>query len=66
MTAPLENRLDAICRRQTARYLDRERQNRRLTPYAVRDFVRCMGFVFQDVKQAVRENAKERDNDRQA
>ncbi len=44
-------RLNAICRRQTARFLDHLRTTGQHTDQLERDFLRVMRFVFDDVKQ---------------
>ena len=56
---PLDARIDQIARRQTARFLDRQRQAGELTPRLQSDFLRMIRFTCDDVKQAIRENAKE-------
>ena len=56
---PLDARIDQIAKRQTARFLDRQRQAGELTPRLQSDFLRMIRFTLDDVKQAIRENAKE-------
>ena len=56
---PLDARIDQIAKRQTARFLDRQRQAGELTPRLQSDFLRMIRFTCDDVKQAIRENAKE-------
>lgn len=56
---PLDARIDQIARRQTARFLDRQRQAGELTPRLQSDFLRMIRFTCDDVKQAIRENVKE-------
>ena len=60
---PLDARIDQIARRQTARFLDRQRQAGELTPRLQSDFLRMIRFTCDDVKQAIRENAKEAHSD---
>ncbi|MDY0149508.1 MAG: hypothetical protein RBT03_05430 [Kiritimatiellia bacterium] len=61
MTAPasIESRLDSICRRQTARFLDHLRATRQATQRLESDTIRFMGFIFKDVKTAIRERSEE-------
>ena len=56
---PLDARIDQIAKRQTARFLDRQRQAGELTPRLQSDFLRMIRFTLDDVKQAIRENAQE-------
>ena len=60
---PLDARIDQIAKRQTARFLDRQRQAGELTPRLQSDFLRMIRFTLDDVKQAIRENAKEAHSD---
>ena len=67
MTAPaptVEARLDRICRRQQARFMDHLRDTRQATPQLEADVQRVFGFIFSDVKSAVRELSKEAQNAR--
>jgi len=57
--APVEARLDAICRRQQARFLDHLRNTGQATPRLESDIIRFIGFTFSDVKTAVLENSPE-------
>lgn len=57
-------RLDRICKRQQARFLDHLRDTRQSTPQLEADVTRVFGFIFADVKTAVRELSKETQNDR--
>lgn len=63
MTAPAINeRLDGICKRQTARFLDHLEATRQSTPRLETDIKRVFGFIFSDVKQALQENCPEAPN----
>ena len=67
MPAPaptVEARLDRICKRQQARFLDHLRDTRQSTPQLEADVQRVFGFIFSDVKSAVREHSKEAQNAR--
>lgn len=67
MSAPaptVEARLDRICRRQQARFMDHLRDTRQSTPQLEADVQRVFGFIFSDVKSAVRELSKEAQNAR--
>ncbi len=67
MSAPaptVEARLDRICRRQQARFMDHLRDTRQSTPQLEADVQRVFGFIFADVKSAVREHSKEAQNAR--
>ena len=67
MSAPaptVEARLDRICRRQQARFMDHLRDTRQSTPQLEADVQRVFGFIFADVKSAVRELSKEAQNAR--
>jgi len=57
----VEARLDRICRRQQARFMDHLRDTRQATPRLEADVMRVFGFIFSDVKSAVRELSKEAD-----
>jgi predicted aldo/keto reductase-like oxidoreductase len=57
--APIEARLDSICKRQTARFLDHLEATRQSTPRLETDVKRLFGFVFSDIKQALQEECKE-------
>jgi hypothetical protein len=57
--APIEARLDSICRRQQARFLDHLRDTKQATPRLEGDVCRFVGFVFADIKNAIHEPAKE-------
>lgn len=58
----VEARLDRICKRQQARFLDHLRDTRQSTPRLEADIKRVFGFVFSDVKQALQENCPEAPN----
>ena len=63
-TAPaVEARLDRICKRQQARFMDHLRDTRQSTPQLEADVQRVFGFIFADVKSAVREHSTETHND---
>ena len=55
--------LDAICKRQTARFLDHLRDTGQSTTRLEGDFMRVMGFVIGDVKMYVQENSKDQSNE---
>lgn len=61
--APVDAKLDSICRRQTARFLDHLRASNQATPKLESDVKRVFGFVFADIKQAVREHYPEATNE---
>lgn len=63
-TATVEARLDRICRRQQARFLDHLRDTRQSTPQLEADVTRLFTFVFSDVKSCIREKSTETHNDR--
>jgi len=66
-TAPaptVEARLDRICKRQQARFLDHLRDTRQSTPQLEADVTRVFGFIFADVKTCIREHYTETHNDR--
>ena len=46
----IEERLDAIARRQTARFLDLQNKTGQSTTAIERDFKRSVRFIFDDVK----------------
>jgi len=58
----LDARLDAICRRQQARFLDHLRSTGQASPKLETDVSRFISFVFQDVKTAIREQSEEATN----
>lgn len=58
-TTPLDARIDAVARRQSARFLDRIRQAGEATPNIERDYMRSVRFICDDVKAAIRETSKE-------
>ena len=60
----LDARLDTICRRQQARFLDHLRSTGQASPKLETDVSRFISFVFQDVKTAIREHSKEAQNAR--
>lgn len=62
-TTTIEARLDAICKRQTARFLDHLRSSNQATAKLENDTKRVFGFVFADIKQAVREHYPEATNE---
>lgn len=62
-TNTIESRLDAICKRQTARFLDHLRTSNQATAKLENDTKRVFGFIFADVKQAVREYSPEAKNE---
>ncbi|MDD2241373.1 MAG: hypothetical protein PHI93_12060 [Kiritimatiellae bacterium] len=61
-TPAINERLDGICKRQTARFLDHLEATRQTTPRLEADIKRVFGFVFSDVKQALQENCPEASN----
>lgn len=62
MTAPTINeRLDRICKRQTARLLDHMRQTMAVPDPVAAAIVRAFGFFAEDAKSAIRESSKEAD-----
>jgi hypothetical protein len=63
-TPAINERLDGICRRQQARFMDHLRDTRQATPRLEADVMRVFGFIFSDVKSAVRELSKEAQNAR--
>ena len=69
MSAPapapaVEARLDRICKRQQARFMDHLRDTRQATPRLEADVTRVFGFIFADVKTCIREHSTETHNDR--
>ncbi len=58
-TNTIESRLDAICKRQTARFLDHLRASNQANPKLESDVRRVFGFIFRDVKSAMREHSTE-------
>lgn len=56
---PVESRIDAIAKRQTARFLHRLRQAGECTPGVERDYVRSVRFICSDIKAALREPSQE-------
>jgi hypothetical protein len=54
-SANVMERIDAIAKRQTARFLDHLRDTRQATPRLEADVMRVFGFIFSDVKQAIKE-----------
>ena len=61
---PLDARIDAIARRQTARHLDRLRQSGEATPNIERDFMRVVRFLCDDIKAMLHEAPQEAKNAR--
>jgi hypothetical protein len=53
--ANVMERIDAIAKRQSARFLDRLRQSGESTPKLERDFMRVVRFICDDIKQAIKE-----------
>lgn len=66
VAAPIEVRLDSICKRQQARFLGHLRDTRQATPRLESDIIRFIGFIFTDVKTAVREHSPEAHHDNEA
>lgn len=64
--APVDAKLDSICRRQTARFLDHLRASNQATPKLESDVRRVFGFIFRDVKSAMREHSPEAYHDKPA
>lgn len=64
--APVDAKLDSICRRQTARFLDHLRASNQATPKLESDVKRVFGFIFTDIKSAVREHFPEAFHDKPA
>lgn len=62
VTTPIYEKLDAICRRQQARFLDHLRDTQQVTPRLEGDVSRFMGFVFRDVKGLFHEQSSEAEN----
>ncbi|MCF7855430.1 MAG: hypothetical protein K9N51_11580 [Candidatus Pacebacteria bacterium] len=56
------DRLDHICRRQTARFLDHLRDTGQATARLERDVKRLMRFVFIDVKTAMQGQSQDTGN----
>ncbi len=56
---PVESRIDAIARRQTARFLHRLQQAGESTRSIERDYMRSVRFLCDDIKAAVRESHTE-------
>lgn len=56
---PVESRIDAIARRQTARFLHRLRQAGECTPGVERDYVRSVRFICDDIKATISEHSQE-------
>lgn len=65
MPAPADivNRIDAIARRQTARFLHRLRQAGECTPGVERDYVRSVRFICDDIKATISEHSQEAPHD---
>jgi hypothetical protein len=59
MTTTTADQLDAICKRQTARFLDHLRDTGQHTPTLEADFMRSMKFTFKDVKRVVETTSTE-------
>lgn len=57
--ADIDNRIDAIARRQTARFLHRLRQAGECTPGVERDYVRSVRFICDDIKATISEHSQE-------
>ena len=57
--SPMDARIDAVARRQSARFLDRLRQSGEATPNIERDFMRSVRFICSDIKAALREPSQE-------
>lgn len=57
--APVDAKLDSICKRQTARFLDHLEATRQATPRLETDIKRMFCFVFSDIRQALQEECKE-------
>lgn len=62
--AALDNKLDAICKRQQARFLDHLRDTRQATPRLETDVSRFIAFIFGDVKAIIHERSTEADDAR--
>ena len=56
---PINERLDAICKRQQARFLDHLRDTRQATPRLETDVSRFIAFIFGDVKAIIHEQSPE-------
>lgn len=56
---PLEARIDAVARRQSARFLDHIRQAGSANPEIERDYMRSVRFLCDDIKAAIRETSQE-------
>ena len=61
--SPMDARIDAVARRQSARFLDRLRQSGEATPNIERDFMRSVRFICSDIKAALREPSQEAHRD---
>lgn len=63
MTAPqksaVNDRIDLIARRQSARFLDRLRQSGECTPNIERDYMRSVRFTADDIKATIHEISPE-------
>lgn len=62
--ADIDNRIDAIARRQSARFLHRLQQAGASSPSMERDYMRSVRFICTDIKAAIRESYPEAHNDR--
>lgn len=58
-SAAVDAKLDSICKRQTARFLDHLEATRQSTPRLETDIKRMFCFVFSDIRQALQEECKE-------
>lgn len=56
---PVESRIDAIAKRQSARFLNRLQQAGESTRSIERDYMRSVRFLCDDIKAAVRESYPE-------
>ena len=59
---PVESRIDAIARRQSARFLHRLQQAGASSPGMERDYMRSVRFICDDIKAALRESYPEAPN----
>lgn len=66
MPAPADivNRIDAIARRQSARFLHRLQQAGASSPSMERNYMRSVRFICTDIKAAIRESYPEAHNAR--
>ena len=57
--APIDAKIDAVARRQSARFLHRLQQAGASSPSMERDYMRSVRFICTDIKAAIRESYPE-------